>query len=96
MAAKKGWNRRQFAERRFLAAFSSRNANKGDRTRQRAAVSRRVETIRGIEMLRRRPRGYDIRYSVGRTVYDGTSGVAVATSLAQADKAMYSRKRMSK
>jgi diguanylate cyclase (GGDEF)-like protein len=48
------------------------------------------------ECNRRRKRGYDIRYSVGRTVYDSGSGGTLAVLLAEADKAMYSHKRMSK
>jgi diguanylate cyclase (GGDEF)-like protein len=48
------------------------------------------------ECNRQRERGYDIRFSVGRTVYDGGSGDAIAVLLEQADKAMYSQKRMSK
>jgi diguanylate cyclase (GGDEF)-like protein len=48
------------------------------------------------ECNRERRHGYDIRYSVGRTAYDGVSGDTIAVLLAQADKAMYSHKRMSK
>jgi diguanylate cyclase (GGDEF)-like protein len=48
------------------------------------------------ECNRERRHGYDIRYSVGRTAYDGVSGDSIAALLAEADKAMYSHKRMSK
>ena len=48
------------------------------------------------ERNEQRKRGYAIRYSVGRTLYDGVSGDTIAVLLAQADKAMYSQKRMSK
>jgi diguanylate cyclase (GGDEF)-like protein len=48
------------------------------------------------ERNRESSHGYDIRYSVGRTAYDGVSGDTIAGLLAEADKAMYSHKRMSK
>jgi diguanylate cyclase (GGDEF)-like protein len=48
------------------------------------------------ECNRERRQAYDIRYSVGRTAYEGVSGDTIAALLAEADKAMYSHKRMSK
>jgi diguanylate cyclase (GGDEF)-like protein len=48
------------------------------------------------ECNQHRKRGYDIRYSVGRTVYDGVSPGSIAALLVHADMAMYEHKRASK